>query len=83
MTEQARIVMDTPLGEVTISGSYRVVMEVQKRCNAHHRLLTACIEAYELLEDRTNTYPEPCEDVVMLSTMLTLKAAIEKARGVE
>ena len=52
MIERAKIVMDTPLGEVTISGSYRVVMEVQKRCNAHDKLLKALDAAHEYLTDQ-------------------------------
>ena len=44
-------------------------------------LLAACEEAYEFLDDRTDTYPEPCEDVPALSVMITLKFAIDKAKG--
>ena len=46
-------------------------------------LLAACKEAYDLAEDRTNTYPKPCNDVTMISLMITLKAAIDKAESKE
>ena len=81
-------------GYWNVSGEYRVVesdgnilalslaeqtaQDIVQRCNSYEALLAACKEAYELLEDRTNTYPEPCEDVTMLSVMITLKAAIAR-----
>ena len=55
-----------------------------ERCLLHDSapaLLAACKEAYEFLDDRTDTYPEPCEDVPALSVMITLKFAIDKAQA--
>ena len=55
--------------------------EIVRRINAAPGLLAACEEAYEFLDDRTDTYPEPCEDVPALSVMITLKFAIDKAKA--
>jgi hypothetical protein len=57
--------------------------ELAQAVNSFDALLAACKEAYELMDDRTNTFPEPCDDVTMLSTMITLKTAIEKAEGAQ
>jgi len=62
-------------------GHEEQAQEMVQRCNAHHKLLEACKEAHDLLDDRTDTYPEPCEDVAMLSTMLTLEQAIALVEG--
>ena len=55
--------------------------ETQTLADAAPALLAACEEAYEFLDDRTDTYPEPCEDVPTLSVMITLKFAIDKAKA--
>lgn len=44
--EHATIVMETPLGDVTIAGGYEIVTEVQARCNAHDAL-TSDVERQE------------------------------------
>jgi len=58
-----------------------VAEEIVRVLNVHADLLAACEEAYEFLDDRTDTYPEPCEDVPALSVMIGLKFAIDKAKG--
>jgi len=41
------------------------------------KLIEVCKDAYSLAEDRTDTFPEPCEDTMMLSLMIEARAALE------
>jgi len=86
--ELATVVMETPLGDVTISGGYELVMEVQARCNAHDALAKACkaqqaaIEAilqalddYEMLAALDRTLYQGAQEQARAALGLVGKAA--------
>ena len=49
------VCMETPLGDVTISGGPEIVDEVVKRCNSHKALLEMC----KALHDELTSYVTP------------------------
>jgi hypothetical protein len=46
------------------------------------KAIEVCQDTYILAEDRTDTWPEPCEDTEMLSLMVAAKGPLDAARGV-
>jgi len=59
--------MDTPLGEVEISGGYEIVMEAQKRCNAYESV----VAQRDVAVDVCKTWLEAVQNSLSLRLTLT------------
>ena len=68
------VVIETPLGEATISGVPDIVEEIVKRCNAYAKLLAMCKALY----DELTSYVSPVVyDLSLVSELEQLIKQVE------